>query len=95
MRMTGCPNGCARPYVAEIAFTGRAPGKYNMYLGGGLHGQRLNRMYLENVGEEDRGGTGRLLGRFAAERIAGEHFGDFVVRTGYVPQVTEGRRFND
>ncbi len=95
MRMTGCPNGCARPYVAEIAFTGRAPGKYNMYLGGGWHGQRLNRMYLENVGEEkiveELDG---MLGRFAAERIAGEHFGDFVVRTGYVREVTSGADFN-
>ena len=51
MRMSGCPNGCSRPYVAEIALTGRAPGKYNLYLGGGFHGERLNRLFLENVGE--------------------------------------------
>ena len=51
LRMTGCPNGCARPYIAEIAFTARALGKYNMYLGGGHHGQRLNRFYRENVGQ--------------------------------------------
>ena len=95
MRMTGCPNGCARPYVAEIAFTGRAPGKYNMYLGGGAHGQRLNRMYLENIGEE------RILeeldgifGRFAKERADGERFGDFVIRAGFVREVTSGRDFN-
>jgi sulfite reductase (NADPH) hemoprotein beta-component len=95
MRMTGCPNGCARPYVAEIAFTGRAPGKYNMYLGGGWYGQRLNRMYLENVGEE------RILqelegmfSRYAAERQPGEHFGDFVIRAGYVREVTSGPDFN-
>ena len=95
MRMTGCPNGCARPYVAEIAFTGRAPGKYNMYLGGGWHGQRMNRMYLENVGE-DRivQEIDGMFGRFAAERLAGEHFGDFVVRAGYVRQVTSGPDFN-
>ena len=49
--MTGCPNGCARPYIAEIGLTGRASGKYNLYLGGDFHGQRLNKMYLENVGE--------------------------------------------
>ena len=95
MRMTGCPNGCARPYVAEIAFTGRAPGKYNMYLGGGWHGQRLNRMYLENVGE-DRivGELDAMFGRFAGERRAGEHFGDFVIRAGYVREVTSGPDFN-
>src|SRR3546814_18226822 len=51
VRMTGCPNGCARPYIAEIGFSGRAPGKYNLYLGGGFHGQRLNRMIRENVNE--------------------------------------------
>ena len=69
IRMSGCPNGCSRPYVAEIALTGRAPGKYNLYLGGGFHGQRLNRMYLENVGEaailELLDGS---LGRYASER---------------------------
>lgn len=45
MRMTGCPNGCARPYVAEIAFVGKAPGTYSMLLGGGYYGQRLNKIY--------------------------------------------------
>lgn len=84
MRMTGCPNGCARPYVAEIAFTGRAPGKYNLYLGGGFHGERLNRLYRENIGEaailEVLDG---MLGRYAKEREGGERFGDFVMRAGY------------
>lgn len=45
MRMTGCPNGCARPYVAEVAFVGKAPGTYLMLLGGGYYGQRLNKIY--------------------------------------------------
>jgi len=53
IRMTGCPNGCARPYIAEIGLTGRAPGKYNLYLGGGFHGQRLNKMVLEKIGVAD------------------------------------------
>lgn len=96
LRMTGCPNGCARPYIAEIAFTGRAPGKYNLYLGGGFHGQRLNKMYRENIGEAailtELDG---LFARFAGERQPGEHFGDFVIRAGIVPAVTEGRHFND
>jgi sulfite reductase (NADPH) hemoprotein beta-component len=96
IRSTGCPNGCARPYIAEIALTGRAPGKYNLYLGAGFHGQRLNKMIHENVGEEKILETlDGALGRFAAERHPGEHFGDFCVRAGIVPEVTEGRFFND
>ncbi len=93
--MTGCPNGCARPYLAEIGFTGRAPGKYNLYLGGGFHGQRLNKLYLENVGEarilETLDG---LFRHYAAERQDGERFGDFTIRAGYVEAVTAGRNFH-
>ena len=82
LRMTGCPNGCARPYIAEIALTGRAPGKYNLYVGGGFHGERLNEMIRENIGEAEILATlDGLFGRYAAERLAGEHFGDFCVRT--------------
>lgn len=96
IRMTGCPNGCARPYISEIGLTGRAPGKYNLYLGGGFHGQRLNKMYLENVGEPAiLEALDETLGRFASEREEGETFGDFVIRAGFVPEVTEGRFFND
>jgi len=85
MRMTGCPNGCARPYVAEIAFTGRAPGKYNLYLGGGFQGQRLNRLTHENVGEAAiLAILDEALGRYARERAPDERFGDFVLRAGYV-----------
>ncbi|MGE0622881.1 MAG: assimilatory sulfite reductase (NADPH) hemoprotein subunit [Pseudomonadales bacterium] len=85
IRMTGCPNGCARPYLAEIAFTGRAPGKYNVYLGGGFHGQRLNRLYLENVGEQQiLDALAPMFQRYAAEREPNEPFGDFVIRAGYV-----------
>lgn len=51
--MTGCPNGCARPALAEIAFIGKAPGKYNMYLGASFTGDRLNKMYKENIGEAE------------------------------------------
>ena len=84
MRMTGCPNGCARPYVAEIAFTGRAPGKYNLYLGGGFHGERLNTLYRENIGEAAiLEILGETIGRYARERQEGERFGDFVMRAGY------------
>ena len=96
IRMTGCPNGCARPYLAEIGFTGRAPGKYNVYLGGGFHGQRLNKPYLDNVGEERiLAELDKLLGHYARDRQPDEPFGDFVIRAGYVPEVTAGRHFND
>jgi sulfite reductase (NADPH) hemoprotein beta-component len=81
IRMSGCPNGCSRPYVAEIALTGRAPGKYNLYLGGGFHGERLNRLIAENIGEERiLDILAEKLGAFARERNAGESFGDFVER---------------
>ncbi len=96
IRMTGCPNGCARPYIAEIGLTGRAPGKYNLYLGGGAHGQRLNKMYLENVGEEAiLAALDETLGHYARDRRKGERFGDFAIRAGYVAEVREGRHFND
>jgi sulfite reductase (NADPH) hemoprotein beta-component len=84
-RISGCPNGCSRPYVAEIALTGRAPGKYNLYLGGGFHGERLARMVRENIGEaEILGVLEDLLGRYAAERRLGERLGDFVERVAYL-----------
>jgi sulfite reductase (NADPH) hemoprotein beta-component len=96
LRMTGCPNGCARPYIAEIGLTGRAPGKYNLYLGGGFHGQRLNKMYLENVGEAAiLEALDQTLGHYARDREPGERFGDFAIRAGYVAEVHEGRHFND
>lgn len=96
IRMTGCPNGCGRPYIAELGFSGRAPGKYNMYLGGGAHGQRLNKLYRENIGEEQiLEELTMLFTRYAAERAPGEPFGDYVIRAGFVPEVKEGRFFND
>lgn len=96
VRMSGCPNGCSRPYIAEIGLTGRAPGKYNLYLGGGFHGERLNRMVRENVGEPViLEVLAEALGRYAREREPGEHFGDFTIRAGIVRPVLEGRFFND
>ncbi len=84
-RISGCPNGCSRPYVAEIALTGRAPGKYNLYLGGGFHGERLARMVRENVGEpEILGVLEDLLGRYASERQPEERLGDFAERVSYL-----------
>ncbi len=87
LRMTGCPNGCARPYISDIGLTGRAPGKYNLYLGGGFHGQRLNGLVLENVGEEAiLEKLTSVIAHYAAEREASEHLGDFVLRAGYLSE---------
>lgn len=81
IRMTGCPNGCARPYMAEIGFVGKAPNKYQIYLGGNESCTRLNRLFRENVKSENIIGELRpVLARFASERQAGERFGDFCAR---------------
>lgn len=80
-RMTGCPNGCARPYLAELAFVGKAPNKYQIYLGGNESGTRLNRLYKDSVKGDDLLAELRpLLARFARERAPGERFGDFCER---------------
>jgi len=95
IRMTGCPNGCARPYLGEIAFTGKAPGRYNLYLGASFTGDRLNQMYRENITEQEILDTLKpIIQQYAKEREEGEHFGDFVVRQGYVKPVYDGRQFH-
>lgn len=95
IRMTGCPNGCARPALAEIAFIGKAPGKYNMYLGGGFKGERLNKLYKENIGEQEILESLRpILMDYGKERLEGEHFGDFVIRSGVVAKVHGGQDFH-
>ncbi|KAI0708867.1 sulfite reductase subunit beta [Cerioporus squamosus] len=96
MRMTGCPNGCARPYIAEVAFVGKAPGTYSMLLGGGYYGQRLNKIYRETVTEPEILAILRpMIKRYALERHQGEHFGDFVIRAGYIAPTTEGKAWYD
>ena len=82
IRSTGCPNGCARPYTAELAFVGKAPGRYQVWLGGNAAGTRLNRVWKDMVKDQDIEGELRpLLGRFAKERSEGERFGDWCHRT--------------
>jgi sulfite reductase (NADPH) hemoprotein beta-component len=81
IRMTGCPNGCARSMMSEIGLVGRAPNKYQLYLGGNRASTRLNRLYKENVKTDDIINELRpVLVRFAQERNPGEHFGDFCDR---------------
>ncbi|MCC6462426.1 MAG: NADPH-dependent assimilatory sulfite reductase hemoprotein subunit [Saprospiraceae bacterium] len=95
IRMTGCPNGCARPYLGEIGLVGRAPGKYNLYLGAAFNGERLNKLYREMLDE-----AGILLElrplfeSFALQRAPGEHFGDFSIRQGWVRPVAQGGHFH-
>lgn len=96
LRMTGCPNGCARPYLGEIGLVGRAPGRYNLYLGANHAGERLNKLYREMLDED---GILRelspLLAAYATERQPQERFGDFVVRTGVVKATVQGLDFHD
>jgi sulfite reductase (NADPH) hemoprotein beta-component len=85
VRMTGCPNGCARPFLGEIGMIGRAQGKYNLYLGASHTGERLNVLYREMLGEaEILGLLDGFLAAFSKERQPGEMFGDYVVRKGIV-----------
>jgi sulfite reductase (NADPH) hemoprotein beta-component len=96
IRMTGCPNGCARPGLGEISFIGKAVGKYNMYLGAGFAGERLNKLYKENIGEQEiLDSLKSIFARFAQEREKGEHFGDFTIRAGYVKATTDGMNFHE
>jgi sulfite reductase (NADPH) hemoprotein beta-component len=81
IRMTGCPNGCARPYTAELALVGRAPGKYQLYAGGNQAGTRLAELFRQSVKSEDIANELRpWLSRFARERLGSERFGDFCQR---------------
>ena len=94
IRMTGCPNGCARPFLAEIGLVGKAPGRYNLYLGAGFSGDRLNRLHRENIDEQTiLSELDGLFARYAAERDSGERFGDFLVRAGVTRAVTSGPDF--
>ena len=100
MRMTGCPNGCARPWLAEVGFVGKAYGAYNMYLGGGYHGHRLNKLYRSSIKEEEILSIMKdLLKRYALERNTDgeepERFGDWCIRAGIINKTTEGRNFHE
>lgn len=96
LRITGCPNGCCRPWLGEIAFVGRSPGKYNVYLGAAFNGSRLNILYKPSVlTTEIVPLLGPIIRHYAIERTPGERFGDFVVRTGYVTPTGTAADFHD
>jgi sulfite reductase (NADPH) hemoprotein beta-component len=81
VRSTGCPNGCARPYMAEVAFVGKSPGRYQVWLGGNAAGTRLNRVWKDVVKDPDIENELRpVLARYAKERNASERFGDWCDR---------------
>ena len=83
--MTGCPNGCARPYLAEIGLVGKGPGLYNLHLGAAWNGSRLNRLYRENIPESEiLDELDVLFAAYAKDRLADEHFGDFLLRKEYL-----------
>lgn len=93
IRLSGCPNGCSRPYLGEIALVGKAPGRYNLMIGADHRGQRLNTLYRENIDETTILDTlDPLFRRYADERGAGERFGDFLVRGGIVSIDSTGSR---
>lgn len=96
MRMTGCANGCARPWVAEVALVGKAYGAYNLMIGGGYHGERLNKIYRYSVKEDEILDILKpLFKRWSLERLDKEHFGDFVIRTGIIKPTLEGKHFHE
>jgi sulfite reductase (NADPH) hemoprotein beta-component len=82
--------------MAEIAFIGKAPGTYNMYLGGGFTGERLNKCFKESVTEDEILKELRpIIKDYASTRLTGEHFGDFVIRKGYIKATLKGKDFHD
>ena len=94
IRMTGCPNGCGRPYLAEIGFVGKSEGHYNLYLGGNFNGTRLNALYKETLTEDEiLAELTPIIADYAQNRSNGEKFGDFVIRKQYVKEIIKGSDF--
>ena len=87
-RIAGCPNGCGRAMLAELGLVGKAPGRYNMYIGGNREGTRVPKQYLENATTaEILKATDSLIERWSKERNSDEAFGDFVIRAGIIREV--------
>jgi sulfite reductase (NADPH) hemoprotein beta-component len=85
LRISGCPNGCSRPYLGEIALVGKAPGRYNLMLGADHRGQRLNALHRENIDEAAiLSELDLLFARYANERMTNQHFGDFLVANNII-----------
>ena len=96
IRMTGCPNGCARPYMAEIGLVGRSPGLYNLYLGGAHDGSRLSKLHARDVdGDAIVAALRPIFAAYATGRERNESFGDFVIRAGIVARTVAGLDFHE
>ncbi|NEU13432.1 NADPH-dependent assimilatory sulfite reductase hemoprotein subunit [Methylobacterium sp. BTF04] len=96
IRMTGCPNGCARPYIAEIGFVGRGPERYHLYLGAAFDGSRLGKLYAEDVNaSEIKTLLDPLFAAYAKGKTPGERFGDYLIRDGYVTKTINGPDFHE
>lgn len=96
IRMTGCPNGCARPYLAEIGLVGKGPGRYSLYLGAAFDGSRLNKLYAEDLDHDAIvAALDPIFAAYAEKREKGERFGDFVIRAGFVAATGNGHDFHD
>ncbi|MEZ9439859.1 assimilatory sulfite reductase (NADPH) hemoprotein subunit [Vibrio atlanticus] len=93
LRITGCPNGCGRAMLAELGLVGKAPGRYNMHLGGNKAGTRIPKMYKENItSAQILEEIDSLVGRWATERTGNEGFGDFTIRAGIIEEVIISKR---
>ncbi|PMH44361.1 sulfite reductase subunit beta [Vibrio sp. 10N.286.49.B3] len=93
LRITGCPNGCGRAMLAEVGLVGKAPGRYNLHLGGNRSGTRVPKMYKENITEQQiLTELDQLVARWANEREEGEGFGDFTIRAGIIAEVLVSKR---
>ena len=94
VRMTGCPNGCVRPYLGDLGFVGRTPGTYNIYVGGDFGGNRLNELFRERVPQGELvSAVLPLLVWFKEARRPGESFGDFCHRQGVAALQAYADRF--
>lgn len=93
LRVTGCPNGCGRAMLAEVGLVGKAPGRYNLHLGGNKAGTRIPKMHKENITEQQiLEEIDQLVERWSKEREAGEGFGDFTIRAGIIQEVVVSKR---
>ncbi|CAM3840935.1 assimilatory sulfite reductase (NADPH) hemoprotein subunit [Vibrio aquimaris] len=93
LRVTGCPNGCGRAMLAEIGLVGKAPGRYNLHLGGNRGGTRVPKMYKENISDKQiLQEIDHLVERWSKERLEGECFGDFTIRSGIIDEVVVSKR---
>jgi len=94
IRMSGCPNGCSRMYIAEIGLVGKALGQYNLMLGAGHAGNRISKILKEGCTEEEiLAILTPLFKKYSETRHDGEHFGDFCIRTGVIEPTYHGRCF--